>query len=346
MAKVIDPLPVPAVDAWIQERVPGLTGPPDIEQFRGGASNWTYGITYPERSLVLRRPPAGTKAKSAHDMGREHGIQAALRPSFPYVPQMVGHCTDEAVLGSEFYVMERLDGLIPRARMPKGVELSPEQARQLCEHLLDTLVALHGVDATQPALAALNRGAGYARRQVDGWTRRYADARTPNVPRCAYVMDYLRANVPDDVASCVIHGDYRLDNVVLDRDDPTRIVGVLDWELATVGDPLMDLGSSLTYWIQADDDRLARSTKRQPSDLPGMLTRDEMVARYADKAGRAIDDFTFYEVFGLFRLAAIAQQIYYRHYHGQVRRKEFRILWVFVHYLNWRARRLIKRSGG
>lgn len=335
-----------AVDAWLKERLPGLTGTPEVEQFRGGASNWTYGLTYPERALVLRRPPAGKKAKSAHDMAREHDIQAALKPSFPAVPEMIGHCADESLIGSEFYVMERLQGLIPRAELPREMELDAAGHRALCESMLDKLVELHAVDTSPPALRRFSRGSGYARRQVDGWTRRFTEARTWNVPKCTYVIDYLRANVPDDVDACVIHGDFRFDNMVLDPDEPTRVIGVLDWELATIGDPLMDLGSALAYWVQADDDPLLRSTRRQPTHLPGMLTRREVVQRYADASGRASVDFTFYEVFGLFRLAGIVQQIYYRHFHGQVRRREYRAFWLFVHYLNLRARHVIKTRGG
>ncbi len=334
-----------AIDRWLKERLPELSGRPQVEQFRGGASNWTYGVTYPERALVLRRPPAGKKAKSAHDMQREHDVQAALRPMYPCVPAMVGHCADEALIGSEFYVMERVDGFIPRAKLPSGMgPLTAPRARELCHNVLDKLVELHAVDTSEPTLASFGRGPGYARRQVEGWTRRFTEARTWNVPGCDYVIDYLRANVGDDAGACLIHGDFRLDNVVLDRDDPTRVVGVLDWELATVGDPLMDLGSSLAYWVEAGDDPLFRSTRRQPTHLPGMLTRREVVRFYADKSGRALPDFTFYEVFGLFRLAGIVQQIYYRHHHGQVRRREFRLFWLFVHYLNLRATRLIKAA--
>jgi aminoglycoside phosphotransferase (APT) family kinase protein len=323
--------------------VPGLAGEPEVTQYRGGASNWTYRLRYPTHDLVLRRPPAGTKARGAHDMAREHRVQAALRPSFPLVPRMVALCEDEKVLGVPFYVMERLDGVVPRAQS-LGADVTPEQARRLCEHAVDTLAALHAVDAEKSGLADLGKGPGYPTRQVEGWAARYEKARTWNVPSFARVIAWLRARTPADSASCVIHNDYRLDNLVLDARDPTRIVGVLDWEMATIGDPLMDLGASLAYWVEARDDPLARATRCQPTTLPGMITRAEVVERYLARTGRRADDWTFYEVYGLFRLAVIAQQIYYRYHHKETRNKAFRHFWLLVHYLERRCRRAIRRS--
>jgi aminoglycoside phosphotransferase (APT) family kinase protein len=331
------------VDAWLKDRVPDLTGAPEVTQYTGGASNWTYRLRYPSRDLVLRRPPAGTKARSAHDMSREYRIQKALRPAFPLVPRMVAFCDDPAVLGADFYVMERLDGLIPRRELPPGVAWTPEATRALCRNAVDTLIALHRVVPAAVGLDGMGKGAGYARRQVEGWCERYDAARTWNVPRFTKVKGWLRAGVPDDAGACVIHNDFRFDNVVLDPAEPTRIVGVLDWEMATVGDPLMDLGSALAYWVQADDDPLIRGLRRQPTHLPGMLTRREVVEHYARETGLRAADWTFYEVFGLFRLAVIAQQIYYRYHHGQTRNPRFRHFWVLANYLDWRCRRILRR---
>jgi len=336
-------LDVDAVHGWLAERLPGLGEPPEVSQFSGGASNWTYLLRYPDRELVLRRPPAGTKARSAHDMGREVRVQRGLRPVFGLVPEIVGHCEDPDLIGSDFYVMHRIPGLIPRSRMP--VELSPEQHRSLCDELVDRLVELHAVDHTAcPDLAELGRGAGYTRRQIEGWSERFRRAKTWNVPGCERVMTWLADHLPDDVDTCVIHGDYRLDNVVLDPDEPTRIVGVLDWEMATLGDPLMDLGNALAYWVQADDDFIARSMRRQPTHLPGMLTRAEVVQRYCERSGLQPDNWTFYEVYGLFRLAGIVQQIYYRYHRKETRNPAFRRFWLLTHYLDRRCRRLIRRA--
>lgn len=337
-------LDIAAVDAWLKPRLPGLSGTPLVTQFSGGASNWTYRLQYESDDLVLRRPPAGTKAKSAHDMGREFRVQKALRPVFPYVPEMIGLGDDPAVLGSEFYVMRHLPGVIPRSNLPRDLKLEPPTARQMCLNVIDRLVELHRVDPKATGLDSLGKGAGYARRQIEGWSDRYAKARTWNVPCFRKVMVWLQANTPDDIATCVIHNDFRLDNVVLDPDDPTRVVGILDWEMATLGDPLMDLGVSLAYWVQADDDVVARSTRRQPTHLPGMLTRREVVAYYLERTGLAPRSLAFYEVYGLFRLAVIAQQIYYRYHHGQTRNPAFKRFWLMAHYLEWRCRRLIRKS--
>ncbi|MFZ5723164.1 MAG: phosphotransferase family protein [Pseudomonadota bacterium] len=338
-------LDVAAVDRWLRERIPGLAaGLPVVTQYSGGASNWTYRLQYANRDLILRRPPAGTKAKSAHDMGREFRVQSALKPVYPQVPAMIGLCTDEAVLGCDFYVMERIDGIIPRRNFPPGVELSPEQARKLCFNFIDKLVELHAVDVQAAGLESLGKGAGYARRQIDGWDDRYEKAKTWNVLAFRDVRAWLKENVPDDSATCLIHNDWRMDNVVLAIDDPTRIIGVLDWEMATLGDPLMDLGNTLAYWIQADDSRFLKMLSRQPSHVPGMPTREEVVAYYLQRTGRQPENWAFYEVYGLFRLAVILQQIYYRYHHKQTRNPAFRNFWLMVNYLGLRCRSLIRRS--
>lgn len=332
-------LDVARVDAWLQSQISGLRGTPVVTQYAGGASNWTYRLHYDSHDLILRRPPAGTKARSAHDMGREYRLQKALKPVFPYVPEMIAHCADESVIGAEFYVMQRLDGIIPRREL--GVALPPEKVRTLCTNMLDTLVALHRVDYAAAGLEHLGKGAGYTRRQVEGWSERYRKARTWNVPRGTRIMQWLAENLPPSERICITHNDFRFDNLVLDRDDPTHIIGVLDWELSTLGDPWIDLANSLAYWVEAGDDFMARSTRRQPTHLPGMLTRSEVVAYYASKTGMAPDHWTFYEVFGLFRLSVIAQQIYYRYHHRQTTNPAFRRFWLFVNYLHWRCRKLM-----
>jgi aminoglycoside phosphotransferase (APT) family kinase protein len=338
-----DAFDVPAVDAWLRGQVPELPpGLPEVRQFAGGASNLTYLLHYPAHDVILRRPPAGTKASSAHDMAREHRIQAALKPVFPHVPAMVALCTDHAVLGSDFYVMERVEGVIPRGQMPQEIGTDPALMARIGERFVDLLAELHAVDPAAAGLVELSRGSGYVRRQVEGWSERYRRAKTWNVPSFERVMRWLEAEQPDDVAACVIHNDFRLDNLVLDRDDPLRVRAVLDWELATIGDPLMDLGSSLAYWVQADDGLAGRLFRRQPSHLPGMPTRAQIVARYGERTGLSTDAWAFYEVFGLFRLAAIAQQIYYRYHHKQTRNPAFKRFWVAAHLLERRCRRTIR----
>ena len=291
---------------------------PEVKQFRSGASNLTYLLSYPDRELVLRKPPVGTKAASAHDMNREFLIQSRLQSVFPLVPKMIALCQDQSVIGSDFYVMEYVEGQIFRRDIPEGITSSDISV--MADSLINGLVQLHAVDSS--ILAELNKGNGYVQRQVDGWSKRYRNALTDDVPTAEKLMAWLSANQPNDIDSCIIHGDWRIDNVVFDLEN-SRIKGVLDWELATVGDPLMDLGSALAYWVDRDDEAAFASLRRQPSHLPGMPTRDEFVQRYLELSGRNCNDFTFYEVFGLFRLAVIIQQIWARFRLGQTTNPAF-----------------------
>lgn len=336
-----DAFDVIAVNGWLKQHVAGLAGTPVVTQFTGGASNLTYLLRYPGRDLVMRRPPAGKKASSAHDMAREYLVQSRLKPAFPYVPTVLALCQDDRVLGTDFYVMERIPGTILRSDLPPGVTLTLEQGAQLCRAAVDTLVELHSVDPGKVALGELSRGPGYVQRQVAGWSKRYRAVRTRNTPPFTRVISWLTSHMPADTGSCVIHNDFRLDNLVLSPDNPVKIAGVLDWELATIGDPLMDLGSSLAYWVQADDDRVNRRLRRQPTHLPGMMTRRQVIDYYAQQTGSNLENWTFYEVFGLFRLAVIVQQIYYRYHHGQSTNPAFKHYWFTVCYLDWRCRRLI-----
>lgn len=336
-------LPIEKVDIWLKNNIPGLTGSPEITQYTGGASNWTYRLKYDSHDLILRRPPAGTKAASAHDMSREYNIQKALMPYYP-VPEMLAFCNDQDVMGCDFYIMRRVEGIIPRSNLPKGLDLSKEQTRELCLNVIDKLIDLHKINIETSGLNKFGKGTGYCKRQIDGWTERYAKARTWNVPKFSFVTDSLKENIPSEEKSCLIHNDFRFDNVILDANDPMKIIGVLDWEMATIGDPLMDLGNSLAYWVQADDDFIVKQVRRQPTHLPGMLSRKEVVEYYCDKMGFEKKNFTFYEVYGLFRLAVIAQQIYYRYYHKQTNNPAFKRFWILVNYLNWRCRKTIKNS--
>jgi aminoglycoside phosphotransferase (APT) family kinase protein len=333
-----------AVDCWLKQTLPTLEGPPKVFQFAGGASNLTYLLSYPGRDLILRRPPFGHKAKSAHDMVREYRMQAALKPVYPSVPNMVALCQDQTVMGCDFYVMDRICGIIPRANLPTGLELTREQTEALCRAVIDKLIELHQVDIDAAGLADLGKGAGYVQRQIGGWSDRYVKSKTWNVPTWARVRRWLKDRMPDDVGTVVIHNDFRFDNVVLDVNDPQKILGVLDWEMATLGDPLMDLGNSLAYWVEATDDRFHQALRRQPTHLPGMFTRREVVEYYCSRMNLSTDNWTFYEVYGLFRLAVIVQQIYYRYHHRQTRNPAFRHFWLFNHYLHLRAKRAIRRG--
>lgn len=332
------------VDRFMKAALPDLQGEPRIRQYPGGASNLTYQIDYGARSYVLRRPPLGKIAKSAHDMLREARLMQALKPVYPYVPSVVATCEDHAVLGCDFYVMERLKGIILRQDFPAELNLDAGQTRQLCLNVIDKLVELHAVDVKAAGLAGLGKGEGYVRRQIEGWSDRYRKARTEDVGDFEAVMAWLQAHMPTDVGQCLIHNDYRFDNVVLDPDNPFRVIGVLDWEMATIGDPLMDLGNSLAYWIEADDDPMMQFMRRQPTHRPGMLTRREVIAYYLEKSGLQTRSFDFYEIYGLFRLAVIIQQIYYRYFHGQTKDKRFAGFGTACQYLQQRCERLIAAS--
>lgn len=349
-----DAFDVAAVARWLRANASEdvvdraeLAGTPDVRQFPAGASNLTYLLSYPSRDLILRRPPAGVKAKSAHDMLREFTIQSKLAPVFSYVAQMVAFCDDQDVIGSDFYVMERVAGTILRRDLPEGLTLTPDDARMLCTGFLDVLAELHSVDPAKAGLGELGRGSGYVARQVGGWSQRFRAARTDNVGDYEQVMCWLDEHQPADVANCVIHNDFRLDNLVLEPATgdrvPLRIIGVLDWEMATLGDPLMDLGGALAYWVQSDDDEAFRALRRQPTHLPGMLTRAEMVEQYTARAGLSVtaDQWRFYEAFGLFRLGVIAQQIYYRYHHGQTTNQDYAAFLPLVRELDKRCTRLI-----
>ena len=313
-----------AIDTYLKAHISDLRGEPQISQFPGGASNLTYLLRYADRELVLRRPPFGSKAKSAHDMGREFRILNQLRNAFPYCPQAFVHCTDASVIGAEFYVMQRLDGIILRADLPAELQFTPAQTTTLCKSFIDRLVELHQVDYQACGLAELGKPEGYVARQIKGWSERYDNARTPDAPAWQEVRSWLEEKMPaDHPRPAIVHNDYRFDNVILDANDPMRIIGVLDWELTTLGDPLMDLGNTLAYWIEAGDPAPVQLMRRQPSNAPGMLTRQAFVDYYAERAGIRIDCFDFYYIYGLFRLAGIVQQIYYRYYHGQTADKRF-----------------------
>src|ERR1700712_56787 len=274
------------IDPYLKAQIPGLSGTAQISQFPGGASNLTYLLKYPGQELVLRRPPFGHKAKSAHDMGREFRILNQLKHAFPYCPKAYVHCTDESVIGAEFYVMERVKGIILRSELPGELNFDAAQTQALCKSFIDKLVDLHQVDYNACGLGDLGKPQGYVERQIRGWTDGHEKDRTADAPSWERVARWLDEKRPaDHPVSSLVHNDYRFDNVILDPNNPMQIIGVLDWELTTLGDPLMDLGNSLAYWIEADDPAPVQLMRRQPSHAPGMLTREQFVAYYAERSG-------------------------------------------------------------
>jgi aminoglycoside phosphotransferase (APT) family kinase protein len=327
---------------YLDAQLPGgLGGPLQITQFPAGHSNLTYLLSTGSRELVLRRPPFGSKVKSAHDMGREVKILGPLSAVYPKAPRPLVHCDDESVIGAPFYVMERIRGRILRRSPPKDVDFSAPIARALSESLVDELAALHAIDWQAAGLGSLGKPEGYVGRQVSGWTKRWHDAKTDEVPSIERVATWLAQHLPSESGAVLVHNDFKYDNVVLDLADVTRIVGVLDWEMSTIGDPLVDLGVTLGYWVEDGDDPRLLALPFGPTNAPGSLTRRELAARYADKTGRDTSNILYYFVFALFKTAVVLQQIYYRYQKGLTTDERFAALGMAVAILGEAALRAI-----
>jgi len=331
-----------ALDRHLKTVLPGLEGKPEVSQFQGGASNLTYRLEYANENLVIRRPPFGTKARSAHSMIREYRIMNSLKPVYPSVPDTLYYSDDENIIGSEFYVMRQVEGQVIGKTIPVQWQFTAEDTRRFCISFWEKLVELHQVDYVAAGLGDFGKPEGYAERQVSGWNGRYERAITPDVSEFADVRNWLIENLPSESGRhSVLHGDFRIDNVILAKGDPCHILAVLDWEICALGDPLMDLGNALAYWTQADDPHYLQNLIMQPSSAPGMLSRKEILAFYQQKTGIDTSGFTFYEVYGYWRNTVILQQIYYRYFHGQTRDQRFKIFGRLVQQIGEHCRGLI-----
>jgi aminoglycoside phosphotransferase (APT) family kinase protein len=318
-------LPVERLGDYLKERITA------IEQFPSGYSNLTYLIRAGDRELVLRRPPIGAKIKTAHDMSREYRILTQLYPVYKKVPRPLLFCGDESILGAPFYVMERVSGIILRAQKPRGLDLSPELMRRLSETFIDNLAEIHSIDYESAGLSDLGSPQGYVKRQVEGWTKRYYNARTDDVPAIENLAGWLHQNLPaDSERPALIHNDYKYDNLVLAPEDLGRVIAVLDWEMATIGDPLMDFGTSLGYWVEATDPEEWQRSGFGLTNLPGSFTRTELLEHYSRRTGRRIDNVVFYFAYGLLKIAVIVQQIYFRYQKGLTRDPRFAQLGALV----------------
>ena len=334
-----------AVKAFLQENIDGLTGDLTISQFPSGFSNLTYLIDIGGRQMVLRRAPIGARVKAGHDMGREYRILKAIHPVFPYCPKPLAYTQDNAIIGAPFFVMEKLSGIILRKDLPKGLAFSMKQAENLCRRLTDLQADIHSIDVKKAGLDFIGKPQGYVQRQVDGWTSRYGKAKTPDAPDFESVMAWLKDKMPEDTdCPAIVHNDYKLDNVVLDPARPEKIMGVLDWEMATYGDPLMDLGNSLAYWVEKNDPDDMQMMRTMPTNMAGAMTRQEILDYYEKRTNRSTRQFDFYYCFGLFRLAVIAQQIYYRFFHKITNNKRFAVLIFAVIGLEKTALKVIESS--
>jgi aminoglycoside phosphotransferase (APT) family kinase protein len=299
-------------------------------------------VDYPDRRLVLRRPPFGTKPKSGHDMHREYRVMTALKPVFPAVPPTLYYTDDQSIIGAEFYVMDRVEGPMI-VKIPGEWNWTAKEGRKLCENLFQKLVELHQVDYKAIGLEDFGKPEGYVERQIMGWNKRWGRAWTDDVEKFEDVCQWLEDNMPStERGASIVHGDYRIDNCILNANDHTKIEAILDWEICALGDPLMDLGNTLSYWIQADDPPMMQMMLRQPSNAPGMMTRQEILDFYAEKTGADISNFQFYYVYGIWRLAVIIQQIYFRYYHGQTDNPRFKPFGQMANALGNLARMKIK----
>ena len=331
--------------AYLTEVLPLAGGDLEVEQFPRGHSNLTYLLRVGDRELVLRRPPFGAKIKSAHDMGREYRILAALEGVYPRAPKPLAYCDDEAVLGAPFYLMERVRGVILRgANPPAALSLGPDEMGALSTALVDALGDLHAVDIERCGLAGEGKNEGYVARQVRGWTARYHKAQTDDVADIERVAAWLDGHQPLETGAVLVHNDFKYDNVVLAPDALTRVVALLDWEMATVGDPWLDVGTSLGYWIDPDDFDDMKLIALGPTLREGGLRRKDFVERYVAVSGRATDDIVFYYAFGLFKIAVIAQQIYKRFKDGHTKDARFGMMIMGVRLLGQQAARAIDKE--
>lgn len=317
-------LPQSALSDYLCKQIPNLKPIDQIKQFPSGFSNLTYLLTAGDRQLVLRRPPVGANIKSAHDMSREYRMLSALHPTSVKVPEPLHYCEDDAVLGAPFYVMDRIQGVILRNKAPEGVDLSAQAMAGIADTFVDQLSKLHGFDFAGAGLGDIGRPDGYVRRQVSGWQKRYFAAKTDELPQVEAAARWLAECQPGESGLSLIHNDYKYDNLVLNPENLSEIRAILDWEMATIGDPLMDLGTSLGYWAEpGDGPELAQFGL---TTLEGNPTREALVEAYEKARGISVANPVFYYVFGLFKVGVIAQQIYARFKAGHTKDPRFKML--------------------
>ena len=312
------------VQHFLVGKLEGAEQPMIVRQFGGGAANLTYLLTFgDDHHYVLRRPPLGPIAPSAHDMAREFKVLSVLYRVFPYAPRAYIFSDDEDIIGAPFVVMERRMGTVVRRNLPDHYTNIADAPRQLSEALVDRLAEFHAVDYTALGLGDLGKPDGFIERQIEGWHRRWHKSKGDDNPNMDEVYQWLTQHVPDSMASTLIHNDYKLDNTMFANDDPSKMVAIFDWDMCTLGDPLSDVGALLTYWTQADDPPVVQMTSAMPLGNFGFLTRRELIQRYAEKSGRDVTDIRFYHALGVYRLAVIIQQIYIRYVRGQTKDERF-----------------------
>jgi aminoglycoside phosphotransferase (APT) family kinase protein len=331
--------------AYLKGKLPDSGRPLEVGQFAGGHANLTYLLRYGATEYVLRRPPVGPVAPSSHDMGREYRVLSVLHQGYPLAPRAYVYCDDPALIGAPFFVMERRRGIVVRRSVPAvyGGGDDPAVNRRISEVLIDTLADLHEVDYRAIGLGDLGKPDGFLRRQVDGWSARYERAKTKEVPIVGEMAHWLRDHLPSAPPPTLLHNDWRLDNMMLDATNPGRCVAVFDWDMSTVGDPLADLGTLLSAWIEASEGAVGSGQVGMPSNTPGFLTRREAVERYGKRRGVDISNVPYYYVFGIFKIAIVLQQIYYRYHVGQTKDQRFQFFEQGAEMLFWRAKEVSEK---
>ena len=333
-------LDVAKLEPYLRKELNRPDGAFALEQFPGGHSNLTYMAKLGDLEMVIRRPPFGSKVKSAHDMGREYTVLSHIHDIYGPAPEPLLYCEDESVIGAKFYAMERIRGVIFRAVKPNGLDLTPETVRGACIGLAENLADLHALDWKKAGLDGLRKDGSFVERQVLGWIKRYAGSQTDDIPNLDRAFAWCKEHLPAETGACLIHNDYKFDNVILDGQDITKVIGVLDWEMATIGDPLMDLGTSIGYWENPGEEGISTSRCFLMKE-PGSITRKEFVEAYANRTGRDVPDLHWYYVFAIAKLAVILQQIYYRYHQGLTKDERFAPMIEMVKLLGEKAARVI-----
>jgi aminoglycoside phosphotransferase (APT) family kinase protein len=330
-----------SLNTYLQQYAPELDEIKSVTRFTGGYSNLTYSLHSEDKEYVLRRPPVGANIRSAHDMGREFRVLSLLKPHYTKVPSPIVYCDSADIIGAPFYVMEKMPGIILRASNAPKMNIPAETLHALSSAFVDNLVVLHALDIQGTGLEQLGKPEGYMQRQVEGWAKRYYAAETDTIETINTVAKWIQQYQQRIQTATLLHNDYKYDNLLV-SDDLSQITGVLDWEMATVGDPLMDLGATLAYWFEEGEGDTFKHYNL--SWLPGNLTRQELAERYAEKSGRDLSDILFYYVFGLFKNAVIAQQIYHRWKQGHSSDERFGALLPMIKLLGEKAVQAIDKQ--
>ena len=316
-------LNIDALTDYLSGKIEGAERGVVVEQFPNGHSNLTYLVRAGDRNYVLRRAPLGPVAPKAHDMAREYRILRAVHPHFPEAPEVYHLCEDPEVIGAVFFLMERRHGIVIRDELPPEVTAVPNYPKLVSEAVIDCMVRMHAIDISGQGLAALGKPEGFIERQVRGWADRWSRAKTEMMPTMDRVIQWLADRVPVSAAPSLVHNDYKLDNLMLHLGAIDQVEAVLDWEMTTVGDPLADVGLTLCYWTWAAAPQFRARAISAITSGPGWYTREQFIERYAKSTGRDLSHISYYEVLGIFKLAVILQQIYYRFYRGQTQDARF-----------------------